>query len=286
MLWLSLGILSGFFHSLMGAASKKSVNKTDEYISGFAYSFFALPFFLLALFWSEWAALNFTFWWTMSVTVVLSVTAIYLFMKALNLSELSLVAPLLALTPLFLIFTSDLILGEFPSFLGISGIISIVLGVYILNIKEKNKILEPLKSLLKNKGAQAMLMVAFIYSIACNVDKIAIQNSNPVTFLIISKSLTALIFLSLVCFKSKIGFQGIKSNFKWLIPIGIFSAGTLLSQMIAINIALVPYIISLKRSSALFSVVLGFLIFKEKNTKPKLLGAAIMVVGVFLISIS
>ena len=57
-------------------------------------------------------------------------------------------------------------------------------------------------------------------------------------------------------------------------------------QMIAINLTFVAYVISVKRTSALFSVILGKIILKEKGIKERLLGAAIMVSGVFLITIS
>jgi len=286
-MWLILGLSSGLFHALMSMVSKKSMGKTDEYISSFAYTFFALPFFFLALFWLDWTnTLNFTFWYATLITATLKIISLYFFMKALKISEFSLVIPLLTFTPLFLIFTSMIMLGEFPSSMGILGIITIVLGVYILNLKERKQLLEPLKSLFRNRGAQLMLLVAFIHSISSNFDKIAIQSSNPITFLIISNALIASAFLFFIHTKSKIGFPGIKTNFKFLVPIGMLSAATLLCQMTAINMALVPYVISLKRTSALFGVILGFLVFKEKNIKPKLLGASLMVLGVFLISMS
>lgn len=283
-MWLFLGLASGFFHALMSTVSKKSVGKTDEYITSFAYACFAIPFFLLALFWLDWTGINSTFWFATLGTVVLNVIAIYFFMKALNLSELSLVVPLLTFTPLFLIFTSDIILGEFPSSLGIWGIVAIVCGAYVLNLKGTKKLWDPFKSLLNDRGAQLMLAVAFIYSISSNFDKMAIQNSNPITFLVISRSLIAFIFLFFIKYKSKVGFGSIRSNFKILIPIGVLSAAALLTQMIALNLALVPYIISLKRTSAFFSVILGFIAFKERNVKPKLIGSALMILGVLLIS--
>ena len=63
----------------------------------------------------------------------------------------------------------------------------------------------------------------------------------------------------------------IKSNYKPFLLIGLLAAVALLCQMTALSMGLVPYIIALKRSSALFSVVLGVIAFKERNVK-QLLG--------------
>ncbi|MGZ7066894.1 MAG: hypothetical protein ACXVHT_01170 [Methanobacterium sp.] len=47
-----------------------------------------------------------------------------------------------------------------------------------------------------------------------------------------------------------------------------------------------PYVIAIKRTSTIMSVLFGSLIFKEKGIKGRLLGAGIMVLGVILITLS
>ncbi len=68
---------------------------------------------------------------------------------------------MLSFTPLFLVFISPLIVGEFPTAKGLIGIILIVVGSYLLNVNLKEKgILFPIKSLMKNKATRYMLIVA------------------------------------------------------------------------------------------------------------------------------
>ena len=296
MLWLSLGLLSGFFHSLMGVASKKALKKSNKYVAAFAYAAFSLPFLGIALLKLNLTPTNFTFWYATLISAILSVFCIILFMKALSITELSIALPFLSFTPLFLIFTSKLMLGEFPGYIGILGILLIVVGAYVLELKQEKGVLGPFRALRKNRGIQLMLLIAFIYSISANFNKIAILNSNPITYLIFVQIISALILLPFIFLKPKHALvtnhrdrgdlSQIKSNLGYLWLIGLFVACGLLAQMTALTSAIVPYVISLKRSSALFAVILGFLIFKEKNITPKLLGAAIMIVGVFLIAIS
>ena len=53
---------------------------------------------------------------------------------------------------------------------------------------------------------------------------------------------------------------------------------------VVLTSSIVPYIISLKRTGILFSVIIGILIFKEKNFKEGITGNIIMFIGVLLIT--
>ncbi|MFH1820592.1 MAG: DMT family transporter [Candidatus Nealsonbacteria bacterium] len=139
---------------------------------------------------------------------------------------------------------------------------------------------------MKDGAALLALLASFIWSISASMTKVAVQEANPITFLIWLQLISALILVTLIYFKSDQKFDGIKDKWKYLLPIGLFSALTLLPQITALTLNMVPYIISLKRTSALFSVVLGIIVFKERNIKPKLFGAVIIIIGVFLISVS
>jgi uncharacterized membrane protein len=95
-----------------------------------------------------------------------------------------------------------------------------------------------------------MLCVSFIYAFTATIGKLAITHSNPYFFgVIYNMSLTASIF----------------------------------SHMLAISMTHVAYMISLKRTSLLFGVIYGAVLFKEEKIAERLTGAAIMITGVFLI---
>lgn len=285
-MWLFLGLASGFLHALQSMVSKKALEGANQYLVAFAYSAFSLPFLLTSLVWLDLAPTNFAFWWSNTATAVLNVIALIILMKALKIGELSLTIPFLAFTPIFLILTSSLMLGELPNSVGILGITTIVGGAYLLEMKKNGGILGPWKAFKSNKAAQLVLLVAFIYAISSNLDKIAVQNSNPITKLIIGQLIMVSIFIPLIHFKSSQKLREVKYYFKYFWPIGLLVALVLLAQMTALTLTMVSYVISLKRTSAFFSVILGFMVFKEKNIKPRLIGSALMVAGVLLISIS
>lgn len=281
-------MLTAFFESMKVIASKRSLKLSgiDEYVVAWSLRIFALPFLLPLLLFVDMPAIGNAFLIALSAGGLLNVAATILYMRAIKLSDISVAYPMITFTPLFMLITSPLILSEFPSISGIIGILLIVFGSYVLNMGERgNGVLSPFRSLLKEKGPRLMLLVAFIWSITANIDKVGVLNSNPL-FWIISVNL----FVSSVMFPIaylKIGRDAarIPRNVKALIPIGLFSALLLIFQMTAITMTLAAYVISVKRTSAIISVILGAVVFKERNLRGRLAGAVMMVLGVLFITL-
>ncbi len=65
--------------------------------------------------------------------------------------------------------------------------------------------------------------------------------------------------------------------------VGLAQTIMVLSHMWAINLITAAYMIAVKRTSLIFSVIYGKLIFKEKEITQRLAGASLMVLGVGLI---
>jgi len=286
MTWVLFAFLTALFRSLTDVAGKFGLKEMDEYIVAWALNFFSLPLLLPILFFIEIPEITPEFWLAIAVSGSLNVATAILYLKAIKLADLSLVIPLSTFTPLFLLITSPLIVGEFPNLFGFIGILLIVAGSYLLNIKEKKKgLLAPFKALLNNKGAQLMLLVAFIWSITSNFDKIGLQNSSPIFYgIMISIAITVGV-TPFMLVKSRHNIKQIPKNLKTLIPVGLFHGLMMIFHMIAISMTLVAYLISIKRTSALISVLFGTLLFKEKGLKERAIGAIIMILGVLCITL-
>ena len=68
--------------------------------------------------------------------------------------------------------------------------------------------------------------------------------------------------------------------------VGLSQAVMVLSHMWAINLITAAYMIAVKRTSLVFSVIYGKFIFREKEIAQRLAGASLMVLGVGLILIA
>jgi len=237
-------------------------------------------------------------------TTVLNIIGTTLTFRALSSSDISLAVPMLSFTPLFLVGTAALLLGELPSAVGALGILIIVAGSYILNTaKEHTRITDPLRAMITHPGVLAMLIVAFIYSVAINFDKVVVQNSDPVfgagiVFLFLGLSFGTIALLvrqellprvlippAHPAFAAQPGTQGTPINY--LILAGILTGILITIEAVCINTAyllqIVPYVIAIKRMSIILVVLYGTIIFRETDIVRRLAGAGLMVLGAVLI---
>jgi len=286
MSWLILSVLTAVSEAAKDIFSKKSLRSSNAYLVAWAYRLYSLPFLLPLLFIIEIPVLTANFWLAMVVGGGLNVITTILYMKALSHSDISLTVPMVAFTPLFLLVTSPVIVGEFPTFAGFVGVILIVLGSYFLNIKEiKKGFWAPFRSLVYEKGPRYMLLVAFIWSITSNFDKMGVKASSPLFWAVSVNVFIALAMTPIVLLRVRRNAPEMVTRWRKYLPIGLLGAATLIFQMLAINITLVAYVISIKRTSAVLVVLAGYWFFKEKGTASRLVGSLIMLAGVLLISI-
>lgn len=285
--WLLLSILTALSESLKDVFSKNSLRQLDEYRVAFGLRFISFLFLIPIFFFLPIPELSVDFWWALLATSILNVATTVLYMKALKYSDMSLSVPFVTFTPLFLLLTSPIMVGEFPNLQGLAGVLLIVAGSYAMNVQRSQQSWwAPFKALLHQKGPRYMMGVAFIWSITANIDKVGVQGSSPYFWSMAASGGISLFILPLMVWKS----GPVKGNWKTavrpMVLIGLFSALTLIFQMSAIKLTLVAYVISIKRTSAVMAVIWGALLFRESNTRQRLVGAIIMVIGVVCISLS
>ncbi len=215
--------------------------------------------------------------------------AFYCNVRALRLSDVSLVSPISQLTPAVLLVTSPFMLGESVSAGGVAGVLLVVLGAYVLGIKHARvsvrSLYEPLLHLASDRGVRYALLASVLYGFSANLDKIGVKMSDPFVFTIASGVAMAsgIALYSFVAHRNRLIITGSQVN-SGLYPGLSGGVGSLL-QMIAISLWPVAYVIAVKRLSAVFSVLTGAYLFKEKDLLPRLLGAAVMVAGTAVILI-
>jgi len=286
MTWIIYALLTALFNAAKSVSSKKSLRSLDEFVVSWFLCFlpgmFILPYYLF----SPIPPLGGDFWTVLIADCLLSAIATVWSTKALLKSNLSIVTPLSAFTPLFMLFTGYLMLGELPTAMGAIGVVFIVIGAYFLNIRERrNGQLAPFRALFKDEGAQLMLGAAFIWSVTGIMDKIVIRSSSPIFFAMAENFLIAAFILPFAWKKLKHSRKEICKEKLHLLGVGAFSALALVCQMIAISQTLVVYGVAIKRFSILLAIILGGVIFKEKEIGQKFVGGAIMVTGVLLLTV-
>lgn len=286
-MWLPLALLTAIFESGKDIFSKKGLTAgADIYIMAWAWRLLALPFLLPLLPAALPVKLGAAFWPALVVGAGLNILAALLYMEAIRASDLSLSVPLVTFTPLFLLVTSPLLLREIPDLSGIFGVLLIVSGAYLLNIaKLHDGPAAPLRALFKERGARLMLLVALIWSLTANIDKIGLQNSSPLLWATAINAAIALGMLPLVLLRVRRPQVSRQWPWRWLLLVGLCGGLTTLCQMLAISLTQVPYVIAVKRLSILFTALYGLLLLREKGLRERLTGTLVMLAGVIVLAL-
>ena len=284
--WIYLTALSAFSLATSDALLKSALREGNEYLLGWIRFVISLPFLLVTLLYIPVPELDREFYLAFFSALPLEIVAMALYLKAIQLSPLSLTLPFLSLTPLFLTLTSPIITSEGISLKGGVGIVFVTAGGYCLNLSRiREGFFEPFRAIFREKGSVYMIIVAFIYSITSSLGKVGVEHSSPMFFGATYFTVVTLAFTPLIIFNRGAFTLKRKFNLKYLYVAlsGLFFALMIISHMYAIDIANVAYMISIKRSSLLIGSLYGFIFFREKQVLERLVGAVLMFAGFVLI---
>ena len=216
-----------------------------------------------------------------------------LYMIGLNSVGVSRAVPLASTYPLFSLVWATFLLGEPVTATAVLGAFVILLGIWLLS-KEKNENAAEAKSKLALKGVIASLATAVAWSVSITLMNIAVTatsvNSLDANYAVVTTRIAAIaVFLLALSpmLDRKHGFLKVKRNTLIELCVGGLVAngvGWLLMNYSFLNI-LEAQAVPISSTTPLFSAMAGFVLFHEKMTVNNMLGAIVVVAGIFLIFI-
>jgi uncharacterized membrane protein len=284
-MWAAYSVLAAVGWATSDACAKRVMNAGGSGAGViFARNLIAIPL-LLPLLAFGIPDLDRTFWLLHLPWLPLETTALYLYMHAIRTAPLSLTVPFLALTPLFLVVTGWLFLGEQVTPLSLVGIVLSVVGSYTVNLAHARRDwLGPFKAMLREPGTRAMLAVAFIYSLTSLCGKVLVAHSSATYFAVHFVIVMAVITLPAGLHARRRERGPGRPRRGWLAASGVAYGVSMLGHMFALQtVPVVAYMIAIKRLSGSFGVLYGALLFRERELAIRLAGSLVMVAGCLLI---
>ena len=281
MTWVALALASAVSWSVADLFAKRAVEHAPVVVVAWFRVAFSLPLLLGALWLWGWRTPGPRFWPAALAALPLEVAATLLYQRALQISPLGLTAPYLAFTPAFLVLTGWWILGEVPGPAAGAGIALVCLGGYLLQLEPGMGPVGPFRALVRERGSLLMLLVAAIYSLTAALGKVAVLASNPQTFAAVYYAGVA---AALTPLARPARAAGGRARLRYLVPVGAAMAVMILTHLAAIRIAPASYMIAVKRTNLLWSIVLGHVFLGERNLGGRLLGGAAMMAGVLMVA--
>jgi len=245
-------------------------------------------------------------WWSSVASLPLGVVAIVivsgvfglglgdtLYLYGLKSAGVSVAVPLAATYPLFSLFWTTVLLGQPVTVTIVSGALVILVGIWLLS-RERNGEAALVKGRLALTGAAVSLAAAAAWSVSVTLMGVAVKmpgvNSFDANYAIVTVRIAALAVLFMMfapLIDRNRGFLKLKRRTIIELTIGGLVANALGWLLMNYSFLNIPQAQAVPISSVtpLFSALAGFLLFREKATVNRVLGAIVVVMGVILIFI-
>jgi len=286
MVWFPLSLAAAFLMATTAAYMKRFFSDVSPWEMAVIPFFYATPFCVAAFCFMEIPKLGPEFFPALSWVLPLTMVAIILHFRAIHMSPLSVTMPFLSFTPIFVILTGKLLLGETLSPYGIIGILLIVTGGYVLNLDSaKDGFTGPIRAILREPGSALMLLVAALYGLCSVGGKILIINSSPMFAAMSLFGAYGLLLTTILVGTGKASLRTITSRPALGFGVGLCIFMEIICHNIAISLIAAAYMVAIKRLAGIFSVLYGWLLFQEHGIRYRLIGTLIMTAGAACIAL-
>jgi bacterial/archaeal transporter family protein len=208
--------------------------------------------------------------------------------RSLRHMDISTASPLYTTAPAVTAILAFFILGEQLSTFQVCGIVVIIIGTYLLELKKKDPLSVSVK-LIHSKYFYFIVISIFLFGINALLSRYLLTHYRLAPQVLVAFSHIFLsILLSSYFFIRYDGYRGIANSFKKygsiLILISILTIGYRLLEIRSLQLAAATgIVIAVVKSSSLFTTIIGGRLFKEKNLGIKTLSCIIIIAGIFLV---
>ncbi len=204
---------------------------------------------------------------------------------AIKRGEVSVVGPVMTLTPGFVILIEWLVTGDLPGPLGALGLLLLVSGGYVLSIEgQEMRWYAPLMRLVTEPSSAFTLLASLCFAAASTFGRVGIQLSDPLSFAVVVAIVNPVVLFVIFSIQDHHFYheafpRDLLQQARPLLLLGLLFALMRIADQIALGLTLASYAMAVKRTGGLFSVLLGHFYYKEGHVLVRLGGSVIMLLG-------
>lgn len=289
MSWLIFAILTAVFLSIASLIEKKALVHVHAIDFSAAVSIWSLVFSVPFLFFIDFSLVTGKILVFVGASAFMAATAFVLVAKGIRHLDISLVSPILSLSPGTTAVLGFIVLGEKLSALQVAGVGAMIVGSYILAVPTGRTLRDSLKSFSKSYHVHLVLLSLLFYSIGAVLDRTIVDDlslSVPAFMFLFHIFIT--IFSLFIASLFGGGMHGVglglKKGGSQAVLVSLLTVGYRFFQMEALQLAFVGLVSAVKRSSSFFTTLIGGGLFNEKNLARRVFASIVIIVGVFLIA--
>lgn len=259
----------------------------------FVLTIFVLPLYGLWLWIDGELTIASGYWLPALASLLLNVFANISFLRAMQMSGLSVTIPLLSLTPVFTTLSSMPLLGEVLDLPQVLGVSLVVIGALWLQLDGGAGSRNPVGSrlggwlfaLTREKGGLLMMAVALAWSFTTPFDKLALENASVAFHASVLNLGVGVTAFGLMLARGEAAQLVRLRQAKGLLVAAVLCGGAALGfQLLALEQVFAGVLETFKRGvGSVSAVVLGVLVLRETMSASKAVAVVMMSAGVALL---
>jgi uncharacterized membrane protein len=296
--WIVFALLSALGNASTSVTFKRSIKNSDALVSTAAFrvlSGLMLVAFVTAV--GAWHYPTLGYWRTVAAVLPFEVGGLVCMSLALRSGDLSQVAPISGLLPVFVSIAGALFLHEVPTALSAVGIVLVGAGVYCVGLQQARSAFEPLLALGRLASARYAVASAILWSIATIVHKFGVAQVGPLMWATSVALGSGLVIAAALPFTRRAIPAMTVSSRAVTSPSGvrlwrgliIATAFSFAVQQAALQLALqkaqAGYVIAISSTQTLLATALGLLLLGERGGPARIIGALLVTCGAALVAL-
>ena len=219
----------------------------------------------------------------LTLTVVTIAAAMIAFLRALAIGDVSYVAPINKIVPVFVLPIEVVFLGQFLTPLQVTGVFVATVAIYVANF-QGGALLEPLRRAASSRAAQLALLSAMFFAVSDVAKRVGLQELAISTTLWVPLLFGGVIVVLLPSVVRSPPPDIGPDVPKFVVAGGFVAAGEYITTL---AFSLVPASIAspIINAQAIVAVLLGGVLLSEQYFRTRLVAALLAVIGVTMIAL-
>lgn len=285
--WIPLALISATFFGVQHLLAKKAMQGVGDWTGGALWLMVAALILGPLILVQPVESVPGYFWPVIILRGALEVVGLTLYLRAHRSGDITLVTPILNLSPVLVLVSSALIAAEVPSVVALAGCIVVTVGAYWLGMVGSNSSdpLAPFRLMRENKPMSQMLAATIVWAFTTSLHSVAIAATNVYFYAGVGTLVLAVFFVAgALLFECK-DFLGriMKADVAKPVGLGIVNTLGFITMLVAQSGGADSSVQSIKHLSIVIAAIGAWWYFKEPLAK-RIAPIAVMVVGAILVS--
>lgn len=291
-MWFVPAFISAIISAVSLVYNKQAIKGISTALFTWALFVFPIPLLVLLIWRQGLPIINLAFLAAAGLAAFFFTISKTFTLHTIKQGLLSQIVPLKAFGSFFTYLFALLVLGENLSLSGLSGLILIMFGAYLLNLKAITAgILKPFKFLISERQSLTIISAMFLSSIVGVAEKISLKNLIPANpfFLLLVEDIFIGSLLTVYLFRKYHNFSWLKqakSNFWLLLIAALLYSSLAIAVFSGFTSGPVALVTGVKKLEIVFVLLLSWLLFNDRPAKHTWMGTILMLCGAILVKLN